>query len=377
MGRRILIPYLKAGLGHLVQAQAIAGELRRMKPDWDVQLMDAADELQDELLRRNFVELWKVLLKMPGPLSAAMFAVEKLAPGLVRALNRGSFRTAVPKAAAHLAAHPPDLIMCTHWACAHLFAMARATTSAPTAPPIYYLYGELDTTYSVAACGADRYFSLSEKVSDGLARLGIDRERIREVPLVVDPAMVTSDVPRDVLRRGLGVPADSLAVVLSLGGEGIGRTLPFIRAFARAVKGATLIVLTGRNAELLGKIRHQVRSPAVVPLGYQEDLSPIVASADVLAGKCGTGFAAMAMTTGIPLIVTHLGAPNERGNMRFIVEHGHGWYCPRPAAFCRKVTELAGTRASCRDGDPPGAPRRREFRSGALAIAADIVESLS
>jgi UDP-N-acetylglucosamine:LPS N-acetylglucosamine transferase len=371
MTRRILIPYLKAGLGHLVQAQAIAGFLRRTRPEWDVRLMDIAAELDDPLLQRTFVDLWKVFLKMPGPLATALFGLERLVPGVVRALNRRSFRTSVPKAAAWLQRNPPDLIMATHWACSHLFAMARGTARIP----IFYLYGELDTIYSIADCGADRYFALTEKTAEGLAGLGIDRRIIRQIPLVVDPSMVATDVPREVLRRGLGVPADGLAVVLSLGGEGIGRTLPFVKAFARSAKGATLIVLTGKNADLLDLVRRQVHSPAVIPLGYQEDLSPIVASADVLAGKCGTGFASMAVTTGIPLLVTHLGAPNERGNMRFIVGHGHGWYCPHPAAFTRKIAEIVKERSTCPDGAPPR--RRRQALNGAQAIAQEIVEALA
>lgn len=372
MSRRILIPYLTAGLGHLVQAQAIAAALKRRKPDWDVHLMDAAAELHDDLLRKNFVELWRLLLKMPGPLTAAMFAIERMAPRLIRALNHGSFRTAVPKAAAWLVENRPDLVMCTHWATSHLFSIARKLTPAPASPPIYYLYGELETIYSVAECGADEYFALTDTTRDGLARLGIERAHVHTVPLVVDPAMVHTSVPRDVLRRGLGIPADSLAVVLSLGGEGIGRTLPFIKAFARRVSGATLIVLTGRNTRLLDLVRRQVRSPAVIPLGYQEDLSPIVGSADVLAGKCGTGFAAMAMTTGIPLIVTHLGAPNEKGNMRFIVEHGHGWFCPRPAAFTRRIQDLVKDRTSCTDRAARTVPG-----NGADTLAAAIVEALA
>jgi UDP-N-acetylglucosamine:LPS N-acetylglucosamine transferase len=187
--------------------------------------------------------------------------------------------------------------------------------------------------------------------------------------------MVRSDVPRDVLRQGLGIPPEHFAVVLSLGGEGIGRTIPFIEAFANDVTGATLVVLTGRNAELLDKIRRRVPSPAVVALGYQEDLSPIIASADALAGKVGTGFAAMAIVTGLPLIVTHIGAPNERGSMRFIVENGHGWYCPRPQMFVRKVTELARERASCTEST--GAAGRAVAQNGAETIASVIVEALS
>jgi UDP-N-acetylglucosamine:LPS N-acetylglucosamine transferase len=371
MDRRILIPYLTAGLGHLVHAQAIATFLRRMRPDWDVRLMDATRDLEDALMQRTFVDLWPVVLKMPGPVSRALYGVDRVAPGLVRALNRRSFRTAVPKAAAYLAEHPVDLIMSTHFACSHLFAMARDSRKVP----IYYIYGELESAYSVIDCGADLYFCHTGKVSDGLARLGINRAIIRQVPLIVHPAMVRSDVPRDVLRRGLGIPPEHLAVVLSLGGEGIGRTIPFIEAFAREVKGATLIVLTGRNAKLLDKVRRRVRSPAVVALGYQEDLSPIIAAADALAGKCGTGFVSLAVATGVPLIVTHIGAPPELGSMRFIVENGHGWYCPRPRMFVRKVSELTRERASCTESS--GAAERAVAQNGAETIAAAVVEALS
>ena len=372
MGRRILIPYLSAGLGHLVHAQAIATLLRRMRPDWDVQLMDAARDLDDALMQSTFVDFWRVMLKMPAPVSRALFDVERLAPGLVRALNRRSYRTAVPKAAAYLAEHPVDLVMSTHWACSNLFALARGSRKMP----IYCVYGELETAYSIADCGADLYFSLTGKVSEGLARLGIDRAIIREVPLVVDPA-------DDEKRRSAGRPAPRrsasrryhFAVVLSLGGEGIGRPIPFIEAFAREVKRATLIVLTGRNTDLLDKVRRQVRSPAVMALGYQEDLSPVIASADSLAGKVGTGFASLAIATGIPIIVTHIGAPNERGSMRFILENGHGWYCPRPQMFVRKVSELIRDRDSRTESSGPA--RRAVAQNGAETIAAAIVEALS
>jgi UDP-N-acetylglucosamine:LPS N-acetylglucosamine transferase len=371
MGRKVLIPYLSAGLGHMIQAQAIAHFIHRMRPDWDVTIMDAARELDDALMQKTFVDAWRVFLKMPSFLSSILFALEPLVPGLARALNRRSFRTAVPKAAAYLAGHRPDLIMCTHWACGHLFSMAQEESRTPRVP-LYYFYGELRATYSIINCGADRYFTLSQSIEDGLARVGVERARMQRVPVVVDPHMVKSEVPRDVLRRGLGIPPESLAVVLSQGGEGIGRTLPFIEAFARDAKGATLVVLTARNTELLQQIQQRVKSDSVIAMGYQEDISGIYGAADVLAGKCGTGYAMIAMATGLPLIVTHIGAPNERENMRHVVESGHGWYCPRPREFAEQVSRLVRDRAACRD-------RRAtdDDGNGAEVIAAAIVDTLA
>jgi len=368
MGRKILIPYLMAGLGHFTQAKAISHHLLQLRPDWDVRLFEPARELPDAAMQRTFIDLWRVMLALPPFAQRAVFGVEHLLPRATRAANRTRFRRAVPRAAALLEREKPDLIMSTHWACTTLFAMARGDRRIP----LYYVYGEIEETYSIAECGADYYFTLSAKVSNDLQRMGVPRAAIQQVPVIVDPAMMTSATPREVLRRGLGIPEHQLAVMLSLGGEGIGNYLPFVTAFARDAHGATLIALTGRNARLLEDIRRTVKSPSVVALGFQQDLSGVVASADVLAGKSGTGFVSLALATGKPLIVTHLGAPNEEGNMRHVVTNGHGWYCPRPAAFVRKVNELAERNARG-PARPAGCPQPR---NGAEDIARAVVEAL-
>jgi UDP-N-acetylglucosamine:LPS N-acetylglucosamine transferase len=368
MVRRILIPYLVAGFGHLVHAQSIAAFLQRMRPSWEVRLMDAARDLDDAMMQRTFVDLWRIVLAMPAPLAGLLFAGEQMAPRLARQLNRRRLATAVPKAAAYLANRPVDLVMSTHWACAHLFSMARGARALP----LWVVYGELERAYSIAECGADRYFCFTPKVVDGLVGLGVPPSAIRQVPLVFDPAAVRPRLPPDAVRRQLGIPSDHFVVVMSLGGEGIGRPLPFIQAFARQTCRCTLVVLTGRNEKQLHALRRQVKSPRVRVLGFQEDLGPLVAVANALAGKVGTGYVSLAVARGIPFLVTHIGAPHEMGTMRYVVENGYGWWCERPQAFAAKVAELAG---ASRSGSPP-----REGRippNGAEAIAAEIVEALS
>jgi UDP-N-acetylglucosamine:LPS N-acetylglucosamine transferase len=370
MSKRILMTYLSAGLGHLVLAQAIAHYVQQMRPSWDIRIMDAARDLDDAVMKKTFEDLWRVFLKMPGFVSQFLFALERLAPRLVGSLNRRGFRTAVPKAAQYLNDYKPDLIMSTHWACSHLFAMAREKEH----PPLFYIYGELGATYGVINCGADVYFTLTQRIEDGLRRIGVAEEKMRRIPMVVHPHLLANGAPREVFKKRLGVAENDLLAILSLGGEGIGHSLRFVEAFARDVKDATLIVLTGRNDDLLAELKRRVSSPKVVPMGYQEDISGIVAAADVLAGKCGTGYAMMAMKKGIPLIVTHIGAPNEKENMHYIVDNGYGWFCPRPRQFVQRIELLAQDRVSCRD-----VLEKLQHvgpQNGAEAIAAAIVSSL-
>jgi UDP-N-acetylglucosamine:LPS N-acetylglucosamine transferase len=371
MSKRILFPYLSAGLGHLILAQSIAHYVRLMRPDWEIRIMDAARELDDGLLKKTFEDVWRSLLKMPPILSRFFFALERLFPSLVVALNHRSFRTAVPKAAAFLAAYRPDLIMSTHWACAHLFSMARADNPIP----LFLIYGELGATYSVIKSGADLYFAPTPRIEEGLVKIGVPPDRIRPVPFVVDPHLMDNRVPRDELKRQLGIPADRLCVVLSLGGEGIGLSMRFIEEFVRQVEGASLVVLTGRNVKLLGELESRFKGDTVISLGYREDISGILSAADVLAGKSGTGYAMLAVKKGIPLIITHIGAPNEAENMRYIVENGYGWFCPRPRQFVQRLSIMARDRGSY--SDVIERLRLVDRHNGAETIAAAIVETLT
>ncbi len=370
MRKKILMTYLSAGLGHLVQAQAIAYYVHQMRPTWDIRIMDAARDLDDALMKKTFEDLWRVFLKMPPLVSKFLFALEKLAPRLVTALNRRGFRTAVPKAAEFLASYNPDLIMSCHWACSHLFSMARGQSSTP----LFYFYGELGATYGVINCGADVYFTLTDQIEDGLRHFGVASEKMRRVPMLVHPHLLMNGAPPEVFKKRLGIPENDLAVILSLGGEGIGHSMRFIQEFVAGGEGATLLVLTGRNDDLLRNVKKRFSSPKVVAMGYQEDISGIVAAADVLAGKCGTGYAMMAMKKGIPLIVTHIGAPNEHENMRFIVDNGYGWYCPRPRQFVERIALMAKNRLTRKDV----MERLSQVgpQNGAEAIAEAIVNSL-
>lgn len=370
MSKKILIPYLSAGLGHLVLAQAIAHYIHQMRPAWDIRIMDAARDLDDDLMKKTFEDLWRVFLKMPSFVSRFLFALERLVPPLVNALNRRRFRTAVPKAAEFLDSYQPDLVMSTHWACSHLFSLARGTRKTP----LFYIYGELGATYGVINCGADVYFTLTPRIEEGLRHIGVASEKMHRVPMVVHPHLLANGAPREYFKKRMGIPPNDLMVILSLGGEGIGHSMRFVDEFIRGAEGATLVVLTGRNDALLKEISRRFSSPKVVPMGYQEDISGIVAAADALAGKCGTGYAMMAMKKGIPLIVTHIGAPNEYENMRYIVDNGYGWFCPRPRQFVERVALMARDQESCRD-----VFERLEQvgeQNGAETIATEIVKYL-
>ena len=130
-------------------------------------------------------------------------------------------------------------------------------------------------------------------------------------------------------------------MVLSLGGEGIGLSLGFLNRFVKDINDVTMVVLTGHNNALLSQIKARDFGEKIHAFGYQDFVGEYIATADVLAGKCGTNYAMLAAKSRRPLIIMRAGAPNEFANMRVLIKGGYAWYCPTPLEFVSAISELA------------------------------------
>jgi UDP-N-acetylglucosamine:LPS N-acetylglucosamine transferase len=337
--KRVLILYISAGLGNLITGQAIEHYLRQKRPDWDILLVDVAQVLQAKFFRFVYQDAWKGILGMPLWLSRLLFDLERTLPGPVAYFNQKITSTALSRAVRFLEDHQPDLVMSLHWAGTHLFDQARRKMKLDL--PLLYMYGELADANSLHNCGADLYFALSAEAYKSLAEAGVPQEKLLQIPFLIHPQFEPGNLTKEEARRRLGLPADRFTVVLSLGGEGIGLSLKFLNRFAKEVKDATLVVLTGRNTALLSLLRARYSGGAIRAFGYQDLVGEFLATADVLAGKCGANYAMLAVKSRRPLIIMHVGVPNEYSNMRILVEGGYGWYCPKPAEFVTLISELA------------------------------------
>jgi len=61
--------------------------------------------------------------------------------------------------------------------------------------------------------------------------------------------------------------------------------------------------------------------------------------------------------------------------MRYIVEHGYGWFCPRPRQFVQRLSLMARDRGSFKDVLARLAVV--DARNGAETMAAAIVDALT
>lgn len=373
---QVLIPYFHAGFGHVSFAAAIEQALRARAPAVDAQLVDLGAELRVDALERLYVGSWQRLLALPQVVQRALYALNAVFPWGFALANERAIRRALPAARAFLHRSSPDAIMSTHWGCCHLLDRARRAEGSGV--PLYYIYTELAGAERPLRCGADIYFCLTEDAGEALVSVGVPRHIIRRVEPVVQPELCGSLPSPPEARRALGLREDCFTVLFSLGGEGIGKVFSFLDHFSLHGRHAQMLILTGRNADLLQRLKKRYpprRDRALIaPVGYLASVQEAFASADILAGKCGTSFALEAIATGKLLLVTRVGAPNEASNRDYMVRQGHARDTRSPAAFTAAVEHFASAALSRRPAEK--APAAVAAAGGALGIADFILARL-
>jgi UDP-N-acetylglucosamine:LPS N-acetylglucosamine transferase len=336
--KRVLIPYFSAGYGHHSFGCSIKHFLMQGDIDTEVRMFDPGADLAKQKLNDIYVDSWKSFLKMPKKVSQILFDIDNAVPEISSFINKQYLRPAVPAAANFLTGYNPDLIMSTHWGCTHLFNLARQETRRNI--PLFYVYTELGGAKKLMNCGADLYFSLSDEASRSLMSIGIEKERIRTINLVVQPDLLASLIDKEKARQQLHIDRKRLTVLYSNGGEGIGPAREFITQFSENVDHGQLLILTGKNEKMFQAIRSNYNNNKIIPFGFMDSISPLFSAADIVAGKCGTSFTMEAIKLGRPMVVTNLGAPNEAENLNYLLEHRFGWFTPKPTQFARLINEI-------------------------------------
>ncbi|TFG61624.1 MAG: hypothetical protein E4H36_10020 [Spirochaetales bacterium] len=338
LGKRILIPYFLAGSGHFAVAGAVQHYLNKKYPDLEVRLLEPAIEFKDELLNNFFKEAWKHILRMKKSTSQFLFDIDKAIPSLAKFINNQHLKLAILKGMGFLVGYQPDLILSTHWGCAHLFNHARKELDTPI--PLFNVFTELAGGHKLTNCGADKYFAVSPQAIRDLTHYEIPEEDMLLINFIVRPNLIKGVIKKEDARISLGLPQDRFITVFNVGGEGLGHVNDFISAFTRVFPEGMLIVLAGRNEELFKTVQSSFSGTNVVGYGFREDIDRFLASADLLAGKCGGSFSMEAVMMGKPFVITNVGAPSERPNKDYILSKGYGWYTPKAEKFGRLLADL-------------------------------------
>jgi glycosyltransferase involved in cell wall biosynthesis len=202
--------------------------------------------------------------------------------------------------------------------------------------------------------------ALWEGAVDGLASLGVERDRIVVIPQGSDPQAYRppDDDRRMRVRQRFGL--DGEPVVLYLGALSKEKRVELaMRTVAGMDRGVLVVAGSGPEREHLEHVASEIAAGRVRFVGTVEDPRDVLHASDVLVLPSRTegvpGCLVEAAMCGIPVVATDV------GGVRGVVADGIGRVVPAddPAAFANAVRDVL---AHPRRGSAPSVPERFDIR---------------
>lgn len=331
-GSRVLVLYSRTGGGHGRVAGTLCDHLQTLDPTCQLSLVDGLEQT-DFGMRIDPARVFLTLTTSLIQLYNLNYRLTDSRPGVpvLRWMIRRTFGAGLART---LAEHQPDLVVSTH----HFLSPSTVATSEPL-PPWVMVVSDLGQPHRV---WFDHRLQTVVVPSDDMAEyarrcLGLlDRRPPRPAP-----ALINLGFPID---AGLGrhVPRTRQRSLLVMGGgAGTGSLGRLVRVLSRGLPDHRIVVVCGWNARLRRTLEGW-NQPNVVVHGFVQNVPELMAQSDVVITKAGPVTIMEAVAAGRPLIVTDWVGMQERDNVRFVVDHGLGVFCPRLAELCDAVREVYG-----------------------------------
>jgi len=160
---------------------------------------------------------------------------------------------------------------------------------------------------------------------------GLRPEQVKVIGLPVADRFCQPAGDKHALRQKLGWPQDRLVVLLVGGGEGMGPIEKTALAIAEGNLPITLVIITGRNADLKERLESLHWPMPTLIYGFVHDMPDFMWAADILVTKAGPGTITEALNAGLPMILFSRLPGQEEGNVDYVISEGVGVWAPKPS----------------------------------------------
>jgi processive 1,2-diacylglycerol beta-glucosyltransferase len=324
--RRVLILYVRAGVGHERAARAVAQAMRETDPKSEPILHDAL-EFSTWPLRFLYASSYNRMLARTPRVWGALYRRAGTRPHGFRARSRTratmlfckDFLGAVER-------YQPDSVLCTQFLPSEVYATLR--DDGRLAIPVYTAVTDFMIHPIWVYRGMDRYFVATQTTKDQLVDTGeVPPERVQVTGIPIDPKFAVP-IAREDARRQLGLDLDPTrpVVLVMSGGFGWGPVEQVLEVVLSLPDRVQAAVICGRNEGLRRKLAVRVRGleDRIKISGFTERVDLYMAAADVMVGKSGGLTMSEAMARGLPMIVFRPIPGQEERNCDFLQETGAG-----------------------------------------------------
>lgn len=352
--------FFDAGSGHRSAANALSEVARLEGRDWDVQLMNLQELLDEMDVFRKITgirlqDIYNLMLRKGWTLGSPQLL--PLMHGVIKMLH-GQQVSMLEK---YWRGKNLDMVVSVipNFNRALFQGMAKALPGVPLVtiltdmadyPPSFWI--EKQPQYLI--CG-------TEKAREQALAMGHAKERVFLTSgMILNPKyyqpVAVDRVPE---LEALGLDPKLPTVLMMFGGEGSARMLDIARQLNASKLDLQMIAICGKNEKLRRELQNMPRRIPMHIEGFTREVPRYMRLSDFFIGKPGPGSISEAVAMGLPVIVecNAWTLPQERYNATWVAERGVGIALK---SFSKGIVEAAGQMVDSR--------RRAEFSGNVKAI---------
>lgn len=344
MKRRILLLSVSAGAGHVRAADALdatVAALATQGGEVEARHLDVMDFVPSSFRRiyadfylsliTRYPRIWGMLYRITG--DARPDAVVQRMRRTIERLNTRRLRAAIADFA-------PDAIICTHFLPAEM--LARQIRKGRVTAPVYLQVTDFDLHRMWVVPGMTGYFAASPEIAHRMHAVGLPAGRVHTTGIPVMPAFAGAH-DRAALAQSFDMdPARPTYLVMG-GGAGVGALDELADTLLSSGGDFQLVVLAGRNADMLARLRKLAggkHAGRLFPQGYTKHVEQLMACCDLAITKPGGLTTSECLAMGLPMIVNAPIPGQEERNADYLMEQGAAWKAIDAVALAWRLNAL-------------------------------------
>ena len=322
MGKRILVVYATAGIGHKKAAMAVKKAYDEMKlPGTEVTLIDALDYTND-FFRWSYLQAYLLMVnKLPTLWGLLYYFTDipfvDLFVSYIRRVNNWANSKRLVN---YILDTKPDVIISTHFFASEVIADMKRKS------PMLSRLVTIVTDYRLHAwwiCeGTDAYIVASDDTRRDLEGRKVDPAKIKVMGIPIEPAF-SKPLDRPKIFKETGLRDDLFTILVIGGGFGVGPIEGIVKVIAQIPKDLQTVVVCGHNEELVRRIqslKDEYKLNMKV-LGFIDDVYEYMDISDVLISKPGGITVSESLAKEIPLVIISPILGQETRNSAFLVRN--------------------------------------------------------
>jgi processive 1,2-diacylglycerol beta-glucosyltransferase len=341
MFKKVLILSVSAGAGHVRAAQAIERafiELNAAEEAHHIDTLEYTNKVFRNLYSKAYIDL---VNHAPDVLGWLYDQLDKPWKNERRrlALDKLNTRPFVKM----LRQHQPEITICTHFLPAEIISWLKAKERLTN--PQAIVVTDFDVHAMWLCHHYEQYFVALDETRVHLEKLGIPASKITVSGIPIDPVFAR---PKDkrAMRDKYGLKQDTVTILVSAGGFGVGAISHLIEALYDLRHRAQIVAICGRNERLRKELDAQAaRHPpahhvSLKVVGFTTEMDEYMAASDIVLGKPGGLTTSEALARGLVFVIVNPIPGQEERNSDHLLEDGVAIRCNNLPALAYKIDKL-------------------------------------